>query len=254
MMKSKKSSVRFAPILETPFDPSNIPPAPLSIIPKHEKSSIWYSDEDIAAFKLSARMIALRIRQSDRYRQTEEVHINSTPGGDRRSSLRLAYNRNVRKARQEIQSSCKSLDAIYIKCMWNAGDAEISDYEEKGLVPRGLEFHTSFYRQRQQKVAVVKLLYCQKKLKGAAAENKSGQSAMPTGSAIDDILACVLTRERKISRELAEAVGWQDFLVAYPEKRISEQQCPPPEWTTKAHGTKHQDRTSRKRPFVATAS
>ena len=138
--------------------PSSIPPPALSAIPNEEKVNVWYSIDDVNQFKLSARILALRVRQSDRQRALDEDEINSTTCERRRSSLQSVYDRNMDKASQDVQSSCLDMDTEEVRNLWDSTTAEVDDFETHGIVPRGLELQISFARQRRQKVGVLKLL------------------------------------------------------------------------------------------------
>ena len=225
-MKMNKS-VRFADtklsIEELVPSRPSIPPPILSAIPNEEKVNVWYSIDDVNQFKLSARILALRVRQSDRQRAMDEDEINSTTCERRRSSLQSVYNRNMDKASQDVQSSCLDMDTEEVRNLWDSTTAEVDDFETHGIVPRGLELQISFARQRRQKVGVLKLLEYQTKFKAAIADDSGSddegpqQNGIPEGYTLADVLSSALRRESRWSRDKAQITGRDDFIAAYKE-------------------------------------
>ena len=204
--------------------PSSIPPPALSAIPNEEKVNVWYSIDDVNQFKLSARILALRVRQSDRQRAMDEDEINSTTCERRRSSLQSVYDRNMDKASQDVQSSCLDMDTEEVRNLWDSTTAEVDDFETHGIVPRGLELQISFARQRRQKVGVLKLLEYQNKFKSAIADDSGSdsegptqQNGIPEGYTLADVLSSALRRESRWSRDTAQITGRDDFIAAYKE-------------------------------------
>lgn len=225
-MKMNKS-VRFADtklsIEELVPSRPSIPPPILSAIPNEEKVNVWYSIDDVNQFKLSARILALRVRQSDRQRAMDEDEINSTTCERRRSSLQSVYDRNMDKASQDVQSSCLDMDTEEVRNLWDSTTAEVDDFETHGIVPRGLELQISFARQRRQKVGVLKLLEYQNKFKSAIADDSGSdsegpqQNGIPEGYTLADVLSSALRRESCWSRDKAQITGSDDFVAAYKE-------------------------------------
>ena len=225
-MKMNKS-VRFADtklsIEELVPSRPSIPPPILSAIPNEEKVNVWYSIDDVNQFKLSARILALRVRQSDRQRAMDEDEINSTTCERRRSSLQSVYDRNMDKASQDVQSSCLDMDTEEVRNLWDSTTAEVDDFETHGIVPRGLELQISFARQRRQKVGVLKLLEYQTKFKAAIADDSGSddegpqQNGIPEGYTLADVLSSALRRESRWSRDKAQITGRDDFIAAYKE-------------------------------------
>lgn len=203
--------------------PSSIPPPVLSVIPNEEKVNVWYSIDEVNQFKLSARILALRVRQSDRQRAMDEDDINSTTCERRRSSLQSVYDRNMDKASQDVQSSCLDMDTEEVRNLWDSTTAEVDDFETHGIVPRGLELQISFARQRRQKVGVLKLLEYQNKFKAAIADDSGSdnegpqQNGVPEGYTLSDVLSSALRRESRWSRDKAQITGRDDFTAAYGE-------------------------------------
>ena len=223
-MKMNKS-VRFADTMLSIEElvPSSIPPPVLSVIPNEEKVNVWYSIDDVNQFKLSARILALRVRQSDRQRAMDEDEINSTTCERRRSSLQSVYDRNMDKASQGVQSSCLDMDTEEVRNLWDSTTAEVDDFETHGIVPRGLELQISFARQRRQKVGVLKLLEYQNKFKAAIADDSGSdnegpqQNGIPEGYTLSDVLSSALRRESRWSCDKAQITGRDDFTAAYEE-------------------------------------
>ena len=198
------------------------PPA-LVVIPTEEKSNVWYSQDDVNQFKLSARILALRVRQSDRQRAMDEDEINSTTCERRRSSLQSVYNRNMDKASEDVQSSCLDMDTEEVRNLWDNTTSEVNDFETLGIVPRGLELQISFARQRRQKVGVLKLLEYQNKFKAAISDDSGSenegpqQNGIPEGFTLADVLSSALHRESRWSHDKAQITGRDDFAAAYEE-------------------------------------
>ena len=199
-----------------------LPPA-LAVIPTEEKTNVWYSQDDVNQFKLSARILALRVRQSDRQRVMDEDEINSTTCERRRSSLQSVYNRNMDKASEDVQSSCLDMDTEQVRNLWDNTTSEVNDFETLGIVPRGLELQISFARQRRQKVGVLKLLEYQNKFKAAIADDSGSdnegprQNGIPEGYTLADVLSSALRQESRWSRDKAQITGRDDFAAAYEE-------------------------------------
>ena len=195
-----------------PDDDAHRPAATLqrTELEEHEKSILWYNGEEIGAFKLSARMTALRIRNSKSHRSSEENQLDNMKTKRRRLSMEHAYARNMDRAEREIQTACMDLKTQVIKNLFHYAQEEMDEFEATGKVPRGLELQVSFARQRRSKVSILKFLQYQKKFKNATSND------IPKGYTVEDVLSSAMMKEGKESRDCALDKGHEDFAEAWP--------------------------------------